>query len=192
MACPDCALRSQGVSRVLAAFDYDVPMGKALLGRFKWGRQFLLSRALAELMVAEVRRHAGFLDADGGAYVLVPVPSRRLSLRERGFSPSAELAKVLSRELRLPCRMGYLLRQSDGPRQTGKGRRQRLAMADTDVYRCRNVPVGARVLLVDDVMTTGATLHQAATALRQAGAAQVLAVVLARAPMRSVSHEQVL
>lgn len=179
--CPDCTLLPLAVSRVLAAFDYDAT-GKALVSRFKQGRQFLLSRALARLMTAEVRRHDDRLESVAG-HVLVPVPSRRISVRERGFSPAAELARYLARDLGLPCRLGWLARRGDGPRQTGLTRRGRLALADIDAYDCKALPGGARIILVDDVMTTGSTLHQAATALRQAGAVDVMAVVLARTPL---------
>ena len=181
-SCPDCGLLPLAVSRVVAAFDYD-DAGKALVSRFKHGRQFLLSRSLAQLMAAEVLRHDD-LQASLQSYVLVPVPARKVSVRERGFNPPAELARYLSQALHLPYRPGWLLRQEDGVRQTGQTREERLALTDAGRYDCRALPAGAKVALVDDVMTTGSTLHQAASALRKAGAADVTGIVLARTPLR--------
>lgn len=182
LTCPDCAAGPLAVSKVMAAFDYDAPSGKELIRRFKQGRQFLLSQSLARLMAAEVQRNKK-ISANISQYILVPVPAHKASIRERGFSPSAELAKDLARELGLICRMGLLRRRGDGVRQTGQTRKQRLALTNAQDYDCHGLAHNVRVILVDDVMTTGSTLHQAATALRQAGAADVMAVVLARTPL---------
>ena len=180
-ACPDCALLPLAVSRVLAAFDYEAP-GKDLVARFKQGKQFLLARGLAQLMAAEVKRHAE-LQNDLEGRVLVPVPSRQASIQERGFSPAAELARYIAKEIALPCRLNWLMRRDEGLRQTGQTRRSRLALALKDGYDCQPLPPGTRIVLVDDVMTTGSTLHQVAATLRQAGAVDVMALVLARTPL---------
>lgn len=103
-------------------------------------------------------------------------PERR---RRRGFDQAELLAQALARRWGRPCRP--LLRREPGPPQAGRSRIERRAHPGFAALR----PVPRRVLLVDDVATTGATLTAAARALRRAGAAEVTAVVAARASGRS-------
>lgn len=108
-----------------------------------------------------------------GAVVPVPAaPSRR---RRRGFDPAAELAAALADRLETPL-APCLARRSDR-RQVGRGRGQRLG---SPPRVSAAGPVPRSVLLVDDVLTTGATLSACAQTLRAAGAARVVAVTFAR------------
>lgn len=114
--------------------------------------------------------------------VVVPVPLHFWRQCRRGFNQSLLLAQTLGRELGLPVAAHLLARPRAGRRQVGLGRAERLrALAG-----CFAAPPGRtrglRVLLVDDVMTTGATLQACAGALRRAGAASVLGCVVARTP----------
>lgn len=106
------------------------------------------------------------------------VPTTGARRRERGFDQARVLAVAVARRLDLPCRR--LLWRRRGPPQTGQSRRQRLQGPSYEVRSGQQVP--AHVLLVDDVVTTGATLSSAARRLRQAGADEVTAVVAARRP----------
>jgi predicted amidophosphoribosyltransferase len=114
--------------------------------------------------------------------VLVPIPAARVSLRRRGFNPAAELARALSAQTGLPLRQQWLVRVGQGPKQSTLSREARLRGA-TGVYACPVQVPPCRVALVDDVMTTGSTLDAAARVLRAAGAASVMALVAARAPV---------
>jgi predicted amidophosphoribosyltransferase len=100
-------------------------------------------------------------------------PSRR---RARGFDPAEILARAIARHLSLP--VTRLLERTPGPPQTGRPRAER--RVGPHMVAHRHVP--PRVLLVDDVATTGATLDAAALALRDAGARSVVAVTVARTP----------
>jgi ComF family protein len=102
-----------------------------------------------------------------------PAPSRH---RRRGFDPAQLIATDLARRLQLPS--AQPLRRADGPRQVGRPRSERLASPP----RVRAIgPTPDRVLLVDDVLTTGATLAACARALRSAGTSEIRAAVFARA-----------
>ncbi len=112
------------------------------------------------------------------ADVVTWVPTTGARRRERGFDQGRVLAEAVARRLGLPCRR--LLRREPGPAQTGRSRRQRLHGPGYRVRSGRAVP--RRVLLVDDVITTGATLAAAAHGLREGGAHHVTGLVAARTP----------
>jgi len=117
--------------------------------------------------------------------LLLPVPLADVRLRERGYNQAALLAQRLARRLRLPCAPQALRRTRDTGHQLALPREQRAANvrgAFAVAPRTAGVLRGRRVALVDDVMTTGATLAEAARVLLAAGAAEVQAWVVARTP----------
>ncbi len=151
---------------------YEGP-ARALVG----GLKFRGARGLAGELAAAIAAGAppGLLE---GALVPVPLAVRRR--RERGYNQAEVLARGLSeRTGLLVCDL--LERSGGGARQLGRGRRARLARAPA--FRAlRMAP--PRAVLVDDVITTGATLAACAQALRAAGAREVVAVAYARTPGR--------
>ena len=120
------------------------------------------------------------LPLDAGASLVVPVPLHPRRLRTRGFNPARELAREVARASggRLEARI--LLRVRDTPSQTGLQRRARRRNV-AGAFRARELP-DVPVLLVDDVVTTGATLASAARTLRRAGAGSVTGICVARTP----------
>jgi len=142
-------------------------------------QQWQMAPALAALLAQAVRNSAEQLPATS---ILLAIPARAASIRTRGFNPAAELARALAQQLELRYAPNWLLRQHEGSRQTHATKRQRLQATRHD-FVCPRPLNAAVVAVVDDVMTTGSTLHYAARTLRQAGAAQVWGLVLARTPL---------
>ena len=131
---------------------------------------------LAEVMAAQMAANAPTQLIRGRT--VVPVPLHRSRRRARGFDQSQRLAGAVARRLELPVTR-CLVRQGPASRQVGAGRRTRLSRGRLEVAAARQAP--ARVVLVDDVHTTGATFDACARALRCAGAASVVCLAYARA-----------
>jgi predicted amidophosphoribosyltransferase len=152
-------------SAALMAYD---GVGREIVARFKYAN----ARAALAWLAAEMAVLAGAVRTDVVSWVPT-TPGRR---RARGFDHGRLLAVAVARRLGVPCRP--LLVRLPGPAQTGRTRAERLAGPRLVVLG--RVAVPARVLLVDDVVTTGATLSSAARALHAAGAEEVAAVAAAR------------
>lgn len=106
---------------------------------------------------------------------IVPVPTARLRSAIRGFDPAAEIAAALAQRTKLPIQA--CLSRRGGGRQVGKRRAQRIGHPPLIQARGK---VPASVLLIDDVLTTGATLSSCARALRQAGSVRIVAITFSR------------
>lgn len=178
-ACPDCARQSPAYDRIIAAFDYDA-LGHLLIHQFKAGRRFALARALAEMLALAVHGNTPALSRNT---ILVPVPASRASIRQRGFNPAAEIARYLAQQLHLPYRPDLLMRSQEGGRQKQLTRVQR-AHNTLQLYSCPIRVEQADIAVVDDVLTTGSTMHGIAGQFKAAGAASVCGLVLARTPYR--------
>lgn len=136
------------------------------------GLKFRRLLPVAELMVDRIHWLAP-RDLLGGT--VVPVPAARLRSLRRGFDPAGELAAALAERLGAPLR-SCLVRRGGG-RQVGKRRAQRIGQPPVISTR-GEVPRSA--LLVDDVLTTGATLSSCAQALRDAGSIRIVAITFSR------------
>jgi ComF family protein len=168
-ACRRCPLRIDGIRSVGL---HQGPLREAVHG-LKYQRQRHLAPVLAGLMAK--RLQAESLPAD----VLVPVPLHRDRQRQRGYNQAVLLAEALAGPA-MPVISGCLARTRPTRTQTDLGRDERMANV-AGAFACRNGDLfGRRVLLIDDVCTTGATLEACALACRQAGAASVWALTLSR------------
>lgn len=183
--CPHCALPSPHggqcdacrqtpppLDKVHAAFDYAFPLDR-LLPRQKFHRDFAAGRVLAQCMA---ERFAALPRPDA----ILPVPLHASRLRSRGYDQSLELARLLARMLHVPLR-------ADGLRRRKATQAQSRLDATARQHNLRNAFVTdtsssfpPHVVLIDDVMTTGATLHAAACTLRDAGVQRVDAWICAR------------
>jgi ComF family protein len=192
--CPGCALALPGVgdgapctrcrlapppwSRAVAGVDYGYPWDR-LLADFKFHQRLDAVGALLQPLLARLQAERG------GGLRVVAVPLSRERLRERGYNQSWELARRLARALALEARADALFRVRDTGHQLGlqRGARQRNLQGAFVVTPRRAAWVrGARIALVDDVLTTGATAHAATRTLRAGGAREVQVWTVARTP----------
>ncbi|WP_255325692.1 MULTISPECIES: ComF family protein [unclassified Thioalkalivibrio] len=177
VACPACQRRPPAVDALRAPWAYAWPLDRVLLAYKRSGH------ARAERILVDLAAQAARERRDASTPLptrVVPVPLHPSRLRERGFNQCEPLAQRVSEELGLPLDTGCVLRVRATPSQqtlSGPQRRRNLR----DAFAVKMALAGERVLLVDDVVTTGATLDALARALRAAGAASVEGLALARA-----------
>jgi ComF family protein len=177
--CGRCLTHPPPVARALAAMDYAHPWDR-LIARFKFQAALDLAPAFARCLAAAWRA-----SGDAVPELIVPVPLSDARLKERGYNQSWELARRLARRIGSVADAALLLRIKDSPHQLALpvDRRAANVAGVFAVEPTRQVAVrGRRIVVLDDVMTTGATAHEAARVLRQAGAAQVDLWMLARTP----------
>ncbi len=184
-SCPECLGDGKPpLAACHAALSYQWPWRDAI-DAFKFGKQPGWAPALAARMagtpaIVQAVRHSD---------VLVPMPLHPLRLAERGFNQTLLLTRALRRMAqpapeKARLRHDWLQRRRHTAAQSSLSRDARLGnLHQAFAVPARQIPLlrGAHAVLLDDVMTTGATLQEAALALHEAGCASVQAVVLARA-----------
>lgn len=149
---------------------------KDLVLRFKFYGQLGICLVLQNLLAHALSRYKG-----SGFDVIAPIPLHPKKLRNRGFNQSLELAKGLAKEGLGPVNSGALTRIRDNPAQHTLPRAQRMNNLKDAFQSAPALVQGKSILLVDDILTTGATARAAAKALLKAGAKEVRLGVLARA-----------
>jgi ComF family protein len=155
-----------------AAVAYQGPVADAIR-RFKYARVSQLAPQLSSLLMHPAQAYAGRVDA------VVPMPLHPSRLRERGFNPSALLARPIARALGVPLQVAWLKRRRATPSQAGLSSEARQQNVRGAFLAGR--ATACRILLIDDVCTTGATLRAAGSAL-QAHGHDVVTLALAWAP----------
>jgi ComF family protein len=178
--CGVCQLKTYAFDRARSYALYETGLVRAIV-MLKFDRIEPLGEWFAQRLL-EVLRREELPDVD----VVVPVPLHRQRLQERGYNQADLIGKPLARRLKLPYRP-ILVRKRPRPDKHILTRRERWesvngAFATQNAGQVDNV----RVLLVDDVLTTGATLNACAKALREAGAKSVTGLTVARAARRPV------
>src|SRR5258706_15615584 len=180
--CPRCALDSPSgalcgrclaepphYDATIAALAYRFP-ADALVQALKFRGELALAPLLGSFLGRAVAC-ASPVDC------VVPVPLSTRRLRERGFNQAVEIARALGR----PMELALCTRETDAPPQTGLDREERSRNV-RGAFRCGRSLAGVRVAVVDDVITTGATLDELARTLKAAGASRVVNWVVCRTP----------
>ena len=176
--CPACATRHgpQALTALYAASVYDGTARQAIHA-LKYGGRRRLAAPLGDLLAAEARR------VDVRPNVIVPVPLHAGRLPERGYNQAALLARRCAARLGVPCRSNLVVRVRPTPPQVGLSlveRRANVRDAFALAEGAGQSLAGKRVLLIDDVATTGSTLDAAAAALLLAAPAAVVGLAVSR------------
>jgi ComF family protein len=167
--CGACLKRPPAYDEVHARYAYAFPVD-ALIHAYKYGGDLALARVLAAHLTGTEPPVAD---------VLIPMPLAPARLRERGFNQALELARILGRRFDLPVLAQACRKVADTAPQAALPWTER-ARNVRGVFVCDAQLTGLRVAVVDDVMTTGATLNELARNLKRAGAVRVAAWVVAR------------
>lgn len=170
--CGACQKRPPYFDRIVAAYRYAFPLS-VLVQRLKYGGELALAPWLADRLADEADRAAL-------PELFIPMPLHANRVRERGFNQAALIARRLGRRLGLPVALDACRRIRDTRPQVElpfDSRRRNMRGA----FVCDENLAGRRIALVDDVMTSGASLSELAGVVRKAGAAEVSVWVVARA-----------
>jgi ComF family protein len=172
--CGQCQRRVPPWDRAWVPFRYAWPLDR-LESRFKFSANLACGRVLSSLWLCESAPAAL-------PELIVPVPLHVARLRERGYNQALELARPLAKRLGLPLRIDGLIRQRATAAQTELGALARRRNVRGSFAVREGIAWPPHVALLDDVMTTGATLAECARLLKRAGVQQVDVWALARAP----------
>jgi len=171
--CPKCKGSSLALNRSLGLFDTQY---QTLIHNFKYRRKTNLGRELGKRLGKILKKEDFLKEVD----YIIPVPLNPTRKRERGYNQSKILAEEISRISSLPILDGLLLRKRSTKDQTNlspdeRDRNVKGAFSTRDNYSIRR----KNILLVDDVMTTGATLRECSRVLKQAGARMIIGTTIA-------------
>jgi len=159
---------------------YQNPLIQNLIQKFKYEPLIKeLTKTLSSLIIA----HFQLLDnkPDLTDFVLIPVPLSRKKLKWRGFNQAAEIGRELAQFFNLPLISGGLIKIKETVAQVDLADEERRENVK-DAFRVQNkeVVINKKIILVDDVYTTGSTMEECARILREAGALEIIGVVVAR------------
>lgn len=173
--CGHCIKTPAYFQHTTAVFGYTFPLDK-LIQALKYGERLELVNSLADTLAQQTK-----VIPD----CLLAMPLHPARLRERGFNQSLELARRIGKKLSIPLSLNTCVRVRDTPPQsslsrTARNKNMRQAFACTQDFGTQNL-AGQHIAIVDDVMTSGASLNEVARTLREAGAKEVSAWVVARA-----------
>lgn len=176
--CGDCRIKPPPFDITVFAFRYE-GSGRNLIHRFKFnGRTRLAETILAPILCARLQRRVKMDEID----MIIPVPLHHRRLLKRGFNQSYLLAREIGTTFSIGVASNIIYRKTSTAAQFSKTRAQRKANV-RNIFKLLNPEAlkGKRILLVDDIMTTGATMSETSRILKKRGAKLVVCAVAARA-----------
>ena len=194
--CPDCKSvldisgfhlenKTKNLEDLYFALEYRAPLTKKLVQKFKYepfARE--IASDLASLIIEhfqQLEKAPAFLKEKGGT-LIVPIPLEKRRLRWRGFNQAEEIGKVLSKFLEIPLLSSLLFKIKETPPQIVlSGRERKENVKGTFLVKNKGLAENKKILLIDDVYTTGSTMEEAAKVLKEAGAKEIVGIAFARA-----------
>lgn len=172
--CPDCWQRQAGIDGIRSPYRFEEVIRKAI-HELKYRNLRAIAPCLAELLADYLRANP----LTGDALISVPLHPRRL--RERGYNQSSLIASELAKRIGVPVIEDCLVRVRQAKPQVRAADVEERRRNVADAFVCRDERVkGVRIILIDDVCTSGATLESCAVALKNKGATAVWGLTLAR------------
>lgn len=168
--CGACLKEAPHFDLTVAAFHYDFPVDR-IIHALKYGHQLAVAKWLGGRLAKLIAP---------GEQLILPLPLHAERLRERGFNQSMEIARVIGNCLNLPVDRSSLVRNRATPPQADLPFKERHKNV-RGAFECLVDMTGKNIVLIDDVMTTGATLNECARVLKLHGANRVTVAVAARA-----------
>jgi ComF family protein len=174
--CGSCISASPDFDVTHAVFLYQFPID-AMMQRYKYGNSLNLGDTFGQLLSDKVLLENQSKNID----LIIPMPMHPQRLKERGFNQAIEIAKALNKDLTHNKILDYksVIRQKLAPPQASLPLKERVKNIK-DAFRVKGDLDGKRIAIVDDVMTTGASLNELAKTLKKAGAVHVECWVIAR------------
>ena len=168
--CGACIASPPDFDATKAAFTYQYPISQ-VLQQYKYNQQLFLAETFSELMLNNLQ--ANNID------LIIPMPLHPSRLQERGFNQSLEIARIIGKRLNVPITSQAVARIKQSPPQASLPLKERVKNMK-GAFACYEDLSGLRIALIDDVMTTGASLNALAKAVRAKGAAHVECWLIAR------------
>jgi len=160
---------------IVATYFKEGPI-REVIHDFKYEGIFNLKQDLSEFMIKALKEFLPFKNP-----ILIPVPLHKRKLIRRGFNQAELLAKEIAAHFKFELKSNILERKKDTKSQTElKGRERRANVKDAFLCKNKDEILGKKIILIDDVITTGATLNECARVLKENGAKTVWALVLAK------------
>ena len=179
--CGHCLKGPPSYDHTFSAFQYAHPVDH-LIHVLKFNRKLAIARLLGELMAQQLTKRARSISSPP-PQLIIPVPLHAARLRERGYNQATELARPIARALNIPIDYQHCQRQRATAIQSDLPASERSRNVKGVFSVVKKLPAH-HVAIVDDVMTTGATVAEFATTLRSAGVEKIEVWVCARAALK--------
>ena len=180
LLCGRCINDPPSYDRTLSVFRYAHPVDQ-LIHDLKFNRKLATARLLGELMAQQLKKRMRLIPSSP-PQMIIPVPLHLARLRERGYNQATELARPIARAFNIPIDYQYCQRQRATAIQSDLPANERPRNVKGVFRVVKKLPV-RHVAIVDDVMTTGATMEEFAATLRKAGVEKIDVWVCARAAL---------
>lgn len=177
--CGSCLKQQPAFDATQALFRYDYPLDR-LLQHYKYQASLQLAHNFAKLWL----ERSGKSSLSSKPDLLIPMPMHPQRLKERGFNQALEIAKIISRNTDIKLDYTSCIRSRHTAPQASLPHKERVKNM-RGAFSCTHDLTGKDIVILDDVITTGASLNELATTLKQAGAASVECWVIARTLTRT-------